>query len=264
MSTTVDVNELFNTAQEEGTLSKIAVQSLNLGDITPQINQAMGINAGNVQSAETVVLSILIDDSGSIRLAGNSQAIRDGHNMIIESLMKSKQKDSIFVHCRYLNAGTLYPYKQLDQVEKLTPQNYDPNGGTPLYDETSTILATAIAKVQEFAKSGITSRAITLIMTDGSDQGSIRIRKPEDLNPVITDMLKSECHIVAAMGVEEPGTSFIPIFQAMGIPAQWILTPRNNESEIRKAFAVFSQSALRASQGVGGFSQQAMGGFTSP
>ena len=264
MSTTIDVNDLFQTAQQEGTLSKAAVQSLNLNDISPQINQAIGIDANKVQSSETVLLAILIDDSGSIRFAGNSQAIRDGHNMIIESLKKSKQADSIFVHTRYLNGKTLYPFKPISQVELLTPQNYDPNGGTPLYDETSVILATSIAKVQEFANNGIVSRAITLIMTDGADQGSVRLRRPEELNPVIADMLKSESHIVAAMGVEEPGTNFTAVFQAMGIPLQWILTPKNNESEIRKAFAVFSQSALRASQGVGGFSQQALGGFAAP
>ena len=42
----------------------------------------------------------------------------------------------------------------------------------------------------------------------------------------------------------------------MGIPDRWILTPGNSASEIRRAFAVFSQSAVRASQGVqlGGFS----------
>ena len=36
----------------------------------------------------------------------------------------------------------------------------------------------------------------------------------------------------------------------------WILTPGNSASEIRRAFAVFSQSAIRTSQGamqLGGF-----------
>jgi len=47
----------------------------------------------------------------------------------------------------------------------------------------------------------------------------------------------------------------------MGIPDAWILTPGNNASDIRKAFNVFSQSAVRASQGAGAFSKTALGGF---
>jgi len=50
----------------------------------------------------------------------------------------------------------------------------------------------------------------------------------------------------------------------MGIRDEWILTPGNSEAEIRKAFRVFSQSAVRASQGAGSFSQSGLGGFGSP
>jgi hypothetical protein len=47
--------------------------------------------------------------------------------------------------------------------------------------------------------------------------------------------------------------------RAMGIPDRWVLTPGNSAGEIRRAFAVFSQSAIRTSQGaqltqLGGFS----------
>ena len=47
----------------------------------------------------------------------------------------------------------------------------------------------------------------------------------------------------------------------MGIPDEWILTPGNSASEICKAFQVFSQSAVRASQGGATLSQVALGGF---
>ena len=51
--------------------------------------------------------------------------------------------------------------------------------------------------------------------------------------------------------------------QAMGVRDEWILTPGSSESEIRKACQVFSQSAVRASQSAGSFSQQAVGGFAT-
>jgi hypothetical protein len=47
------------------------------------------------------------------------------------------------------------------------------------------------------------------------------------------------------------------VFAAMGIPDRWILTPGNSATEIRRAFQVFSQSAVRATQGV------ALGGFSN-
>jgi len=48
----------------------------------------------------------------------------------------------------------------------------------------------------------------------------------------------------------------------MGIEDRRILTPRDNASEIRNAFQVFSQSAVRASQAAS-FSSSALGGFTN-
>ena len=48
----------------------------------------------------------------------------------------------------------------------------------------------------------------------------------------------------------------------MGIEDRWILTPGNNPSEIRRAFQVFSQSAVRASQAAS-FSQGTVGGFAN-
>jgi hypothetical protein len=75
-------------------------------------------------------------------------------------------------------------------------------------------------------------------------------------------MTRSEAHIVAAMGISDGTTDFRSVFREMGIEDRWILTPGNNPSEIRKAFQVFSQSAVRASQAAS-FSSSALGGFTN-
>jgi hypothetical protein len=114
-----------------------------------------------------------------------------------------------------------------------------------------------IAKSQELSAAGIAVRTVTLIITDGADYGSTRI-KPADIKAIIDDMLAQEQHIVAAMGISDGSTDFRAVFRAMGVPDRWVLTPGNSASEIRRAFAVFSQSAVRASQGtavqLGGFS----------
>ena len=63
-------------------------------------------------------------------------------------------------------------------------------------------------------------------------------------------------------GAPARGVDLRAIFREMGIEDRWILTPGNNPSEIRKAFQVFSQSAVRASRAAS-FSQGAVGGFTN-
>jgi len=54
------------------------------------------------------------------------------------------------------------------------------------------------------------------------------------------------------------------VFREMGIEDQWILTPGNDGSQIRRAFQVFSQSAVRASQSAAHFGQAVLGGFGAP
>ena len=104
-------------------------------------------------------------------------------------------------------------------------------------------------------------RTITLIITDGGDAGSQRF-KPHHVKSLVDDMLASEGHIVAAMGIADGSTDFRQVFRDMGIPDEWILTPANSSREIRKAFQVFSQSAVKASQG-GSFSKTGLGGFVN-
>ncbi len=67
------------------------------------------------------------------------------------------------------------------------------------------------------------------------------------------------------MSIDDGGhTDFHKVFKQMGIRDEWILTPGNNQTEIRRAFQVFSQSAVRASQGAASFSQSSLGGFGNP
>jgi hypothetical protein len=201
------------------------------------------------------------DDSGSIRMAGNSQNVRDGHNLIIDALIESKQKDGILMLTRYLNGFVLNPYCLLEQATRMETGNYNPDKGTPLFDETVVLLGTVMTKAQEFVNNGVPVRTVTLIITDGADEHS-RHQTASTVKPIVTDMLMAETHIVAAMGIDDGGrTDFRQVFQNMGIRDEWILTPGNTQSEIRKAFQVFSQSAVRASQNAQSFSQTAIGGF---
>jgi len=261
MSESKNINELLEEAQDEGMLSPESAQALMVHDIGAQIQAGLGVNVDDVQASEVVLVTMMVDDSGSIRFAGNAQAIRDGHNLVLDSLSKSKQSDSILVHTQYLNGTILYPYCSLDQAVRMDDHNYNPNQGTPLYDQSVVLMGTVLAKTKEFSDNGVPVRTVTMVLTDGSDQHSRR-SMAKDVKCLVDDMMMAETHIVAALGVEDGmGTDFSDIFREMGLRDEWILTPGSNESEIRRAFQVFSQSAVQASQGALNFSKTAIGGF---
>lgn len=264
MSKTVpNANELLKGAHKEGDLSAASMQALTNIDIGAQIQAGLGIGAEDVQSSEVVLVSMMPDDSGSIRFGGNSDAICSGHNEVLKALRASKQKDSILAHNRYLNGDVLYPYNKIEDALDMTDKNYNPNKGTPLYDQVVVFLGTVLAKTKEFADNGIPVRTVSLIMTDGKDEHSRGTAK--NVKAIVEDMLRKETHIVSGFGLDDgAGTDFKQVFKEMGIREEWILTPKNSPSEIRKAFQLFSQSAVRASQNAASFSKTALGGFGNP
>ena len=261
MNSTPDLNQLFQTAHDDGLLSTAALQTLNVNDIGLQIQAGLGVAVDDVMASEVVLVTLMPDDSGSIRFAGNSAVVRAGHNTVLDALLASPQRDQILIHNRYLNGQVLYPYCPVTQAVRMDDKNYDPNQGTPLYEQTIVLLGTVLAKTQEFADNGVPVRSVTLIISDGADCHSRRT-VAKDVKVLVDDMLRSEDHIIAAMGIDDGGqTDFRQVFQAMGIRNEWILTPGNSKNEIRQAFALFSQSAVRASQSAGSFNQTALGGF---
>lgn len=258
-----NIHRLFSTAVEAGTLSASGAQALQVVDLGALIQAGLGVSVDNVMTSEVTLVTQLIDDSGSIRFAGNARAVREGHNLVLEALQSSRQANGILAHTRYLNGSVLFPYCLIDQAVRMDAHNYNPNGGTPLYDQTAVILGTVVAKMQEFEENNVPVRAVTLIITDGHDEGS-RQQTPASLRPLINDLLRTERHIIAAMGIDDGATDFRRVFREMGLEDRWILTPQNTASEIRAAFQLFSQSAVRASQSGAGFSQTAVGGFGKP
>jgi hypothetical protein len=249
------IKQLLEDAHGTGALSGRSLAALDVVDVGAQIQAGLGCTIDDVAASEVVLLTMMPDDSQSIASAGNTDAVRDGHNFVLDAMRSSKQAGEVLAHTRYLNGFVLCPYTALDHAVTMTKTNYNPHLGTPLYDQAVVVLGTVIAKAQELAQAGIAVRTVTLIITDGGDYGSTRC-KAADVKAIVADLLAQENHIVAAMGISDGSTDFKAVFRSMGIPDRWILTPGNSASEIRRAFAVFSQSAVRASQGaqLGGFS----------
>ena len=251
---------LIQRARDEGDLSAQSFDAIMLAaDIGAQIQAGLGVSPDDVPAAEVTLVTMMPDDSGSIASAGNEAAVRAGHNEVLGSLERSAQADGILVHTRYLNGQVLFPYRPLDAAPRMTAQNYRAVHGTPLYDQTVVLLGTVLAKSKELEASGIPVRTVTLIVTDGADVHSSQ-QTAASVRALVEDMRRTENHVVAAMGIDDGQTDFRRVFHEMGIPDEWILTLRSSASEIRNAFRVFSQSAVRVSQ-TAAFSASAFGGF---
>jgi len=247
--------KLLADAHKTGALSATGLATLDVVDLGAQIQAGLGVSVDDVAASEVVLVTMMPDDSGSIAAAGNIGAVRDGHNLVLDALGRSRQAGEVFVHTRYLNGHVLTPYAPLTNAVRMTTQNYSADKGTPLYDQTVVLLGTVLAKSQEFTQSGVPVRTVTLLITDGADAGSTRC-SARDVKTLVQDMLAQECHVVAAMGISDGATDFKRVFRDMGIPDRWILTPGNSAQEIRRAFQVFSQSAAAIGGGaamLGGF-----------
>ncbi|RKH57060.1 hypothetical protein [Corallococcus aberystwythensis] len=254
------VTKLFEDAHAEGILSPAALQTLTVVDLGAQIQAGLGIHVDDVQASEVVLVTVMPDDSGSISHSGHTKTVCDGHNLVLDSLLASQQKDGVLFHTRYLNGHVLNPFRPLEDVVRMHSGNYSADMGTPLYDQAVVLLGTVLAKAQEFSGNGVPVRTVTLLITDGADAGSQKARA-KDVAALVKDLHRVENHIVAAMGIDDGTTDFRRVFQEMGIADRWILTPGQSAQEIRAAFQVFSQSAVRVSQGAASFSRTALGGF---
>ena len=259
MSQIPNLQTLFQTAHTEGELSTTALNALNVQDIGAQIQAGLGVSVDDVSASEVVLVTLMPDDSGSIRFSGNAAVVMAGHNTTLDVLAKSAQRDNLLLHTRYLNGRVLYPYCPIDQAVPMTTQNYDPNLGTPLYDQTLVVLGTVLAKAKTFADNGVPVRTITLLITDGADQHST-YGTASKVQSLVNDMVTQENHIVAAMGIDDGHTDFHQVFHNMGIRSEWILTPGNRHHDIQQAFQLFSQSAIRLSQ-AGTPNPGTLGGF---
>ncbi|HKG91534.1 MAG TPA: hypothetical protein VKA84_06580 [Gemmatimonadaceae bacterium] len=260
ISSTAPVPALIQRARDEGDLSAQSFDAIMLAaDIGAQIQAGLGVAPDDVPAAEVTLVTMMPDDSGSIAMANNESAVRAGHNEVLDSLEKCTQADGILVHTRYLNGHVLYPYRPLAASPRMTAKNYRAVHGTPLYDQTVVLLGTVLAKSKELEASGIPVRTVTLIVSDGADVHSSQ-QTAASVRSLVEDMRRSENHVVAAMGIDDGQTDFRRVFREMGIPNEWILTLRSSATEIRAAFRLFSQSAIRVSQSAA-FSASAFGGF---
>ena len=108
--------KLLLDAHKHGALSAASAATLDVLDLGAQIQAGLGIAVDDVAASEVVLVTMMPDDSQSIAAAGNTAAVRDGHNLVIEALKRSRQAGDVFVTTQDLIGNTNSTVRSLDRA----------------------------------------------------------------------------------------------------------------------------------------------------
>lgn len=244
-----DIQDLFADAQGEGLENQattILVENLD----SLALAGCNGADLDDINTDDVTLVAAVMDASGS--MGGVRQAVIDGFNTMLASFNGSKQADSILVSAWSFsnNAQLHFSYTPAPLVKKLTWNDYDPEGGTALYDTLLYVMAGMVAYGQTLRNNGVRTRGIIVVFSDGVDNMSRA--KAYQVNTVSNGLLAQELYTLAyaGFGLADPAR----LAAEVGFPS--IIPAGSGPSEIRRIFQQVSASVIRASQatvGAGSF-----------
>jgi uncharacterized protein YegL len=234
-----------STGQVGAEAADIMVNSLD----DTNILGCTGVSADDLATDMVTLISLVMDSSYS--MSGNESAVRDAYDeLVIKAMKDSKQHPSMRVSGVVFddNVRTLYGFKKVDDIGKIGSQYSARGNSTALYDATISAIAGIRAYAKNLRDSGVNSKCIVAIMTDGQNNSG-KVLDADQVKTVVEDCLKAEQFYIAFIGFKSgPMDDYTSVAKAMGIPAANILTTTNSPSDVRKAMGLVSQSAIRKSQ----------------
>lgn len=230
-------------------------------EVTGWVSEQLAPHQESAQLKEVLLVLLLLDDSGSIEGAGNTQAVIDGHNGFVEALRGAVGE--VRLKTMFLNRAVEKPFQHPDAVELLSRQTYRPDGGTPLFLRSLEALEQIDVVARELSVQGITTRTMSFIFTDGGDNGSGIITSAH-VKPTVDALLLAGTNIVGGCAVSDGGTNFWRVFASMGIPEHWIRVLRNDPRHVRDNLTTMGTMASGASTGPESFTRTSQTGFGPP
>jgi hypothetical protein len=241
----VEVEDLFKKAVQIDGLSQDAAGILvdNL-DATTMLG-CQGVAIDEIATDDVTLVSMVIDMSGS--MASVEQAVIEGFNTMMKAMRDSKQEESILVEAWVFNyePRLLFGWTPVNKVPFLTSMEYEPKGGTALYDAQLNALTGIVGYGQELRNNGIRTKCIVVVLSDGADNQSKS--SAGKVKAVADELIKQEIYILAFAGFESgEAVDFREIAKITGFPS--IITVDSTPSEVRRIFGQVSKSAIRISQ----------------
>lgn len=178
-----------------------------------------GTFAFNSAIPTVLLVTNVVDDSGSIRDYGNAPAIRRGYNESLAAFVADTEPRQIFVSTLLINKGWMYRAKSPKEAPLFDEKNYAPGGGTPLFPAVLAALDFVSQAAEYLTEAGLSVFSITNIITDGADTTG---QKPSVVSPRVDQIQASGPHCVGGIAVRDGQTDFHRVFREMGIAEEWI------------------------------------------
>lgn len=222
-------------------LSKAATDILVKNLSVKTINGANGVNPADLLTDSVTLYCVVLDETGSMQ--DDASTVVQAYGEMLTALKDSKAADSILMSVWAFNSTRtrlVHSYLPLDLVPGLC--DYDPDGGTNLYDATLDGITSLLQYEDDLAKSGTRTQSVIVSFTDGEDNSSRN--SPGAVKTVIEGLIAKEKYVFSLVAF---GQGYAKQAAAdMGIPN--VLEVGSTASEIRRAMGTVSKSVIRASQ----------------
>lgn len=217
-----------------------------------------------IQRDCVVFVTLLLDDSDSIREFGNVAAITRGANEFRRHIVERADGGMpTFLRFATFNRGDLGEGFVEDRLTSpLSDGGWFSRGQrTPLFRATRRALryieATARSYREEHGGNVLT---ITVIMTDGADNhsGTVTARR---VRRRLEQMVATGQHMVVGCGVDDGQTNFREVFRSMGIPEHLVKVLERDDGDIEEGLADLGGFTAGSTASHEAFTRSIMVGF---
>ncbi len=226
----------------------------NTNQSTPNLNTHL--NFGNfdpsdLQVEETVNVVLLIDTSGS--MSRYSKELNEQITQFITWMQGFHQAPKLYLSIGEFDSD-IRVLTGFQQVNNVSIPNFDPRGGsTRLYDGSLEFLKNQLNQQERSLQSGILSKSIFFVITDGEDNASAS-NAAHDVKSIVQHVQQNESMMGTfasfMVGIGDRQT-FENAQQEMGIQKLFVIDPnlddKENKAKFKEAFGILSASVKSAS-----------------
>ena len=166
----------------------------------------------------------------------------------MRAVAKAKSVDDVLVSAWSFNhfSKVMFNWKKLEDVALLTANEYNPSGGTALYQTVLNSMTALAAYAENLRRSGMRVRVVYGVVSDGADtEGGV---SPSTIKTLAETLLDKETYTLVYFGFGNQA-HMEQIGKDMGFPV--IETTSNlSDKEIRKVFDLVSGSVYSMSMNV--------------
>jgi len=212
----------FASSAQLGGATDIVVANLN--DSAMALAACQGATAFELGATETTIVVYVVDASGSMTEVAS--AVRDSVKEAAEAYKETKQAAAMTLTFLAFNESDWVAFAN-KPVEAITDADiqYSAGGMTALYDAVLDAISGAMVYEEQLMRSGMTTKVIVVVFSDGADNSSIR-GTPKNIKTIADKLLRSEekgnwtLAFVGFHTYEERlhGTDYRAIAKGMGFP----------------------------------------------